>query len=571
MQIFQRFRFPVILRRLKGSFFLLLFTLTLVLTGVGMPSAIAQLPLERLTTQFPEVFTQISDEETVRLAWIRLDGRPLFQIAEGSTPLAQRQRAIQHNLRLILEDYLSQNDPQLQIAIRPQQDTSDSLNVPYESQTIIIEVNNQELAKILPQDARQQYSDPLSYAETIRSALLDALPRARREREAQSLQQQLWRAFAILGLTVALSFAVHHLNQRLPHLRPIQQPNADTPITTQLTRQRQDNLKAVQKILGRLAQVLLWGVSGLLLLSLFPYTRGVQVWLTSQLRIYFFVSLIILLTYVAIRLAYILIDRFIETFVISAQLIPRRDQRMNQRVSTISGVTKGITTIVVSIIGIFAILIQLGVNIGPLVAGAGLIGVAISLASQNLIKDAINGFLILVEDQYAVGDVIGVGSVAGMVEKITLRITQLRDTEQRLITIPNSEIRIVSNLSSRHSQADIKIPVAYSANVDQALEIVKQTSWGMRNDPDWQSCILSDPLILGLDEFTIQGMIIRVWMRTEPLQQWNVAREFRRRIKQELDRAGIPLMVSQYEFLNREGSSEGMSAIAGFNNHHGSD
>ncbi|NEO28669.1 MAG: mechanosensitive ion channel family protein, partial [Kamptonema sp. SIO4C4] len=248
----------------------------------------------------------------------------------------------------------------------------------------------------------------------------------------------------------------------------------------------------------------------------------------------------------------IFIDRIIETLIEGAQLMPQRGQRLQQRVSTISGVTKGLTTIVLIIIAIFVALINLGIDVGPLIAGAGLIGVALSLASQNLIRDAINGFLILAEDQYAVGDVIAVGDVFGSVENITLRMTQLRDPEERLITIPNSEIKIVCNLSSRHAQADLRIPVAYTADVDKAIALTERITWEFVRDPQWKDFILADPQILGVDDFNERGMVIRVWIRTQPLKQWNVAREYRRRIKRAFDQVGIPLAVSQQELWVHE-------------------
>ena len=155
-----------------------------------------------------------------------------------------------------------------------------------------------------------------------------------------------------------------------------------------------------------------------------------------------------LVTYVIIRCSYVLIDRF--TFAIASNylLTPEANWRLQLRVSTISGVAKGVATAAWVIVGVLVALAAIGVNIAPLLAGAGIIGVALSLASQNLIKDALNGFFIIVEDQYAVGDIIGVGEFSGLVENMNLRITQLRDAEGRLVTIPNSEIKMVANFSS---------------------------------------------------------------------------------------------------------------------------
>jgi small conductance mechanosensitive channel len=208
-------------------------------------------------------------------------------------------------------------------------------------------------------------------------------------------------------------------------------------------------------------------------------------------------------------------------------------------------VTKSITTIIWVAAGSLLALTSLGINIVPLLASAGLLGVALSLPSQNLIKDAINGFLIIFEDQYALGDMITVGTVGGLVEKLNLRMTQVRDSEGRLITIPNSEVKIVANLSSRWSRADLTIPVSYQANVDQALTLIEDVGLDMTQDPEWQDQILEKPNVLGIDNFSDRGIMIRILIKTQPLKQWAVAREYRRRLKITLDAAGINIPVPQ--------------------------
>ena len=198
----------------------------------------------------------------------------------------------------------------------------------------------------------------------------------------------------------------------------------------------------------------------MVILSLFPYTRAIQVGIIAFLKIPLRLGIIGLIIYVAIRLSYALIERLTSAFVKSSTLLtPETSERLQLRVSTISGVAKSIITFLWLGVGILLGLTALGIDIIPLLAGVSLIGVALSLASQSLIKDAINGFLIIMEDQYALGDVITVGDIGGLVENLNLRITQVRDAEGRLITIPNSEVKIVAYLSSRWSRADLNIPV----------------------------------------------------------------------------------------------------------------
>ena len=172
-----------------------------------------------------------------------------------------------------------------------------------------------------------------------------------------------------------------------------------------------------------------------------------------------------------------------------------------------------------------------------------------------MIKDAINGFFIILEDQYALGDFIAVGNVGGLVETLNLRITQLRDSEGRLITIPNSEIKIVANLSSRWSRADLNIPIAYNADVDHALNLIETVGLEMDQDPRWREQIVETPQVLGVENFGDRGLMIRVWIKTQPLKQWDVAREYRRRIKITFDQAGIVIPLPQQAIWLNDGQS----------------
>ncbi|KAM3108935.1 mechanosensitive ion channel family protein, partial [Phormidesmis sp. 146-33] len=223
-------------------------------------------------------------------------------------------------------------------------------------------------------------------------------------------------------------------------------------------------------------------------------------------------------------------------------------QRLALRFSTFSRVVKSLSAIVLLSIGVLTALSIAGIEVMPLLAGAGIIGLGISLASQNLIKDVINGFLILMEDQYAVGDVIQVGKASGLVESMNLRITQLRNAEGRLITIPNSAITIVENLSKDWSRVDLAIVISYSTNLDNAIAAIEKVGQDMSRDPAWKTQILEPPEVLGADDLDSTGVTLRVWIKTQPLQQWKVGREYRRRLKFALDEEGIEIGVPQQAF-----------------------
>ncbi|MEO1593334.1 MAG: mechanosensitive ion channel family protein, partial [Cyanobacteria bacterium J06632_22] len=169
---------------------------------------------------------------------------------------------------------------------------------------------------------------------------------------------------------------------------------------------------------------------------------------------------------------------------------------------------------------------------GVLLASFGIVGLALSLATQNLIRGVVTGFFILLEDQYAIGDVVKTGDDAGLVENMNLRITQLRDAEGRLITIPTSEITRVANYSLHWSRCDLRLPVNYSADIDEMIQLAGKVGDGLCHDPDWRGLILEAPEILGVDDFGDSAVMLRVWIKTQPMKQWEVSREFRRRFKQ---------------------------------------
>lgn len=509
---------------------------SILLAGWVVSPVQAQTPLPQ-NLQLPIPSLPLNDSQSnVVAGCIRLDGRCLFQVAAPKSELPARIQDIQQRLENISNQYLQDDAAKLQVEITKQN------NLP------VIVVNDQPVLTVTQPDANLQGVDLDTRAQKLRESLQEGLLRAKQEREPQFITRSSAIAGSlILGMVVA-SWSLGRWRKRSQiRLAASASPPTAHPVTTQLTQQQKGNLQEVQRRLYQLAQCGIWGGGGLIILGLFPYTRIVQVLALSALQVPLLVGIVGLGTYVLIRLSYVLTDRFAAALASSYLLTPEASRRVQLRVSTISAVTKSITTLGCIGIGILVALTTLGVNIAPLLAGAGLVGVAVSLASQNLIKDAINGFLIIVEDQYAVGDVIAVGDVGGLVEYINLRITQVRDAEGRLITIPNSEIKIVANLSSNWSRADLNIPVAYDTDVDQALKLIDDIAQQMSRDPIWLQQILEAPQVLGVDNFGERGVIIRVWIKTQPLKQWDVAREFRRRLKVAFDEAGVPIPLPQQE------------------------
>ncbi|MFN6468768.1 MAG: mechanosensitive ion channel domain-containing protein [Nostoc sp. SerVER01] len=526
---------------------------SMAITVVSVPKATAQIPLLP-DLQAPSSVSNDSNNRVVS-GWIYLDGRRLFQIAASKTNFPERLEDIQKKLEAISQYYFQlPTNTQVKVEVRKVNELP------------VIYINDQYLMTVTSEDAGLRQVDMSTSANQIADSLKEDLQQAKQERQTQFLIDQGKIAGATGLAMIVMSSAVYGWQRRSRKKSDSVTSQAQNelfnsptltaaqPITTQLNQQQVRHVEEAKRRLFQLTQAGIWGGGSFFILGLFPYTRGFQVAILNAAQFPLRLGVVLLVTYVAVRLSYALIDRFASTLISSsAFLTPEDSARLQLRVSTFSGVTKSIATVICVGVGFLLALVSLGIDIVPLLAGASLVGVAVSLASQNLIKDAINGFLIILEDQYALGDVINVGNVGGLVENLNLRMTQVRDSEGRLITIPNSEIKIVANLSSRWSRADLTIPIDYQADVEEALKLIKTVAEKMNQELQWQAQILEPPQVLGIDQFGDRGLIIRVWIKTQPLKQWDVAREFRRRLKIALDEAGITISVPQQAIWVNDG------------------
>ena len=221
--------------------------------------------------------------------------------------------------------------------------------------------------------------------------------------------------------------------------------------------------------------------------------------------------------------------------------------RRQQRAKTMADVLGRLANAVIWGIAVLVVLGELGINLAPLIAGAGVLGIALGFGAQSLVRDFLSGFFMLVEDQFGVGDVIDVGGavggpgagVSGTVEGVSLRTTRLRDVEGVVWHVPNGEIKRVGNKSQQWSRALLDIEVDRDTDISKAIEVIKQTADAIWRDDGWRDSILSEPDVWGLEELGAQSMKIRLVVQTLPLEQWRVARELRARIKAALDEAGI--------------------------------
>ena len=221
---------------------------------------------------------------------------------------------------------------------------------------------------------------------------------------------------------------------------------------------------------------------------------------------------------------------------------------------------------VIVFLAVLQVLPVLGFNLGPLLTSAGVAGVAIGLAAQNIVKDCFNGFLILIDDQFNVGDVVRVAGVSGTVETMTLRRTQVRDGDGTLYIVPNSQITTVANLTRDFSVATINVSVDFSANPDEVMALLKDVAMSVRNDPAYKDVYLADPVLLGVDSIKGSQVIYPVQLKTKANQQWAAQRETQRRIAAGAGREGDSAGGSESDLQQgteyRVQSTEQRSAIS---------
>lgn len=249
------------------------------------------------------------------------------------------------------------------------------------------------------------------------------------------------------------------------------------------------------------------------------------------------ILLILLLALVAVRLLHFFTRR-LERDIDEPDVMRKRLRE--QRLHTVASLLNYLGHFAIAVA---AALMVLGVfiNIGPLLAGVGVLGLAVSFGAQTLIKDLIAGLFMIVEGQCAVGDVVRVGDTAGMVERITLRTTVLRDLQGVVHVIPNGSIQVLSNLTKSWSKAVLDLGVAYKEEVDRVIRVIREEAGAMYTEPQWKPLILEEPQVLGVQDFGDSAVVIRLAFKTLPLKQWDVAREFRRRIKNRFDAEGIEI------------------------------
>jgi small conductance mechanosensitive channel len=227
-------------------------------------------------------------------------------------------------------------------------------------------------------------------------------------------------------------------------------------------------------------------------------------------------------------------------------------ERREQRAGAMGSLLKSIVTAVLTTVIGLMVIGELGYNIAPLIASAGIIGVALGFGAQSLVKDFLLGIFMILEDQYGVGDVIDLGEATGTVEAVGLRVTRLRDVNGTVWYVRNGEVLRVGNMSQNWARSVLDVQVGYSENLDRVREALRGIAHDMWEDEAYRGDIIEEPEVWGVERLDPDAVIVRVVLKTKPLAQWEVAREMRERIKERFDEVGIEIPLPQRVVWHRD-------------------
>lgn len=264
------------------------------------------------------------------------------------------------------------------------------------------------------------------------------------------------------------------------------------------------------------------------------------------------ILVILVLMFIGIKIARSLSGRIFNTYQ------EGKDEEFKKRADTLSSIIGNLLSICIMAVAFVMILGKLDIPVGPVLASLGIVGVAVGFGGQHLVRDVISGFFILLDDQIRTGDVVQIAGKGGLVEKINLRMTILRDLAGNVHYVRNGEIDVVTNMTKDYSRYVFEIGVAYREDVDEVIEVVKQIDEEMRNDPQFADDILEPIEILGLDQFGDSAIVIKARTKTKPIKQWAVGREFNRRLKKRFDEKDIEIPfphVTLYVGQDKQGQS----------------
>ncbi len=253
------------------------------------------------------------------------------------------------------------------------------------------------------------------------------------------------------------------------------------------------------------------------------------------------IALILVVGYLGLRFLRLGLQQLERVIVLASEPGEQVPGTARKRAATLTGILRTIASAVIWAIVAIEVLHQIGLDIRPILAGAGIIGLAVGFGAQNLIRDLISGFFLILEDQIRLGDVAVINGTGGLVEAITFRTITLRDFSGIVHIFPNGAITTLSNMTKEWSAFVLDMGVAYKEDPDRVMEVMRQVGEDLQNDPNFRDKFVSPIEIIGVEDFADSAVVIRIRIKTKPLEQWNVGREYRRRLKLAFDAQRIEI------------------------------
>jgi small conductance mechanosensitive channel len=257
------------------------------------------------------------------------------------------------------------------------------------------------------------------------------------------------------------------------------------------------------------------------------------------------ILLIVIAAYIAVKILRVALDKLDLLLARAAEMTEGVPGSGRQRVKTLIGVVHTIAVVLIWFFAVVTSFSHIGINIGPILAGAGVVGLAVGFGAQNLVRDLVSGFFLILENHVRVGDVAVINGTGGLVETITFRTIVLRDLEGAVHVFPNGTVNTLSNRSKEWSAYVLDVPAAYKEDTDRVVDIMRRVAAAMQQEAPYGSLMLEPIEILGVDEFADSAVKIKARLKTLPLQQWTVGREYRRRLKKAFDAEGIDFPLPQ--------------------------
>lgn len=541
--------------------FILISFLTFAFTLSNGSAVLGQIPNPNL---FNNSNNSSSSQGSIVYAPVTLDGRQLFHIAaregiitnpnqDSISPLQMRVNMYENNISEILSNGF--NPRTLRVTVTRDEDR------------VLISVGDrrnpqraQPLITVTELDAQIHGISVTSLAQRFIQIIRPALIQAQRERQPEFLQRQASISGGIfLGIIVFTCIITSWYKSLLKKWQILQrekpQEEIESAIANKESAQSQEqkvaqtmmyceqklawmrrvNINNLKRWLLVIVVFSIWVLGLAQIAGLFPFTRWLQDWLLTKPIL----VAIIIGTILTIKFSEVITDYLFKKFVDSHLHTSNTSPRQISRLTTFCNALKGAMNFIWIFIGVLWLFEKLNISIFPVLAGAGIIGFALSFSSQSLIRDVINGTIILLEDQFALGDIIDVGTTAGVVENMNLRMTQIRDPQGRLSTVSNNSISTVRNLTKDWSRIVFTVEISLKTDIDQALAIVRSVASQMEHDEVWKDDVIDPVNVLGVNNISHNGTELVLWFKTQPSRQFAVAREFRRRLKYAFDRQNI--------------------------------